>query len=262
MSSSQAAAPPRATSALRALLAAVCFLTRLPVGGRVTLDADDVARAGPAFPLIGAGIGAAVGAVAAALAPSMSALLAVGVALAGGALLTGALHLDALADTADALGAHSRQRALEIMREPTIGAFGAVAIALDLVIKTGALTALVRDQRVVRFALVAGALSRLAPVLLAAALGYARAGSGTGAALTRGGRFGAVLAAVLAVAVAVLVAGRDGAALAGLVVGLATIMGIGFNRWLGGVTGDALGAALELSETAVLVLAAALVGGR
>jgi adenosylcobinamide-GDP ribazoletransferase len=262
VSGAQTAVPPRLRGGIRPLLAAVSFLTRLPVPRRVVLGADDVAAAGPAFPLIGAGIGAAVGALAAALAHPLSPLLAVAVALAVGSLLTGALHLDALADTADALGARSRDRALEIMREPTIGAFGAVAVVLDLLLKAAALSALVGDHRVVRFALVAGALSRLAPVLLAATLTYARPGGGTGAALTRSGRLRAVVALAIAAAIAVVWAGRDGAVLLGVSAALVAALGVGFKRWLGGVTGDALGTALELSETVALIVAVALVGGR
>src|SRR5713226_885335 len=135
--------PPRHRTELRGLAAALTFLTRIPLGRRLVLDGDDVARAGPAFPLVGAGIGAAVGGIAAALAHPLSPLLAVALALAVGALLTGALHLDALADTADALGARSRERALEIMRDHAVGAYGAVAIALDLLIKGAALSVLV-----------------------------------------------------------------------------------------------------------------------
>src|SRR4029077_18108554 len=79
------------TAELRGALAAVCFLTRLPLGRWVTLDASDVARAGIAFPVIGAGMGASVGALAAALAGGLSALLAVAIALTVGTVLTGAL---------------------------------------------------------------------------------------------------------------------------------------------------------------------------
>ncbi len=262
MTGSQAAAPPRIRTGLRALLAALSFLTRVPVPRRVVLDADDVARAGPAFPVIGAGIGAAVGAIAAALASSLTSLLAVAIALVAGALLTGALHLDALADTADALGGGSRERALQIMREPTLGAFGVVAVALDLLLKAAALSALVGHHRVVRFALVAGSLSRLAPVLLAASLGYARRGSGTGVALTRGSRVLAGLAAAIAIAIAVLAARGDGAVLVGVTVALVAAFALVLRRWLSGVTGDTLGAALELSETILLVIAVALVGSR
>ena len=248
-------------SALRAPVAAVCFLTRAPLGRWIVLDGDDVMRSGPVFPIVGAGIGAAVGAVAAALAGSLSDLLAVAIAVVGGTLLTGALHLDALADAADALGTHSRERALEVMRDATIGAFGATAIGLNLLLKAGALTALVADGSVVRFALAAGALSRVVPVLLAAGLPYARGGDGAGASLTRGGHLRAACAAVIAIAITVAVAGGDGAALAGFAAALTIAIALVYRRWLGGVTGDALGAALELTETGALVVAVALVGG-
>jgi adenosylcobinamide-GDP ribazoletransferase len=255
-------AASRITAELRGALAAVCFLTRLPLGRWVALDGGDVARAGAAFPLVGAGIGAAVGTLAAALTGRLSALLAVAVALAAGTLLTGALHLDALADTADALGARTRERALEIMRDSMIGAFGAVAIALDLLVKAAALTALVGQDRVVRFAVAAGAASRAVPAVLAAWQPYPRREGGTGMAFLIIGWRRAAVSAALGVGIAAAVAGLDGLAVAGCAAVVALGLGLAYRRWLGGVTGDALGAAVELCETVVLVVAVALVGAR
>jgi adenosylcobinamide-GDP ribazoletransferase len=246
---------------LRACVAALAFLTRIPVGRRVALDGDDVAAAAPAFPLIGAGIGAATGGLAAALAGPLSSLLAAALALALSTLVTGALHLDALADSADALAARTRERALAIMRDHAIGAYGASAIALDLLVKAAALAALAARHQVLAFAIAAGALSRLVPVLLAAALPYARSEGGTGAALAGGRPRRAVLASAVACAIAVAAAGVDGALLAGCAVALALAGALFLRRWLGGVTGDTLGAGLELTETAVLVIAVALAGG-
>src|SRR5436853_843315 len=120
-----------AAEAARGAAAAVAFLTRLPVGRLIALDGRDVSRGAALFPLVGAGIGAAVGGTAAGLVHVLPPLAAAGMALGVGALLTGALHLDGLADTADGLGAYSRERALEIMRDHQIGTFGAVALALD-----------------------------------------------------------------------------------------------------------------------------------
>src|SRR5205807_10113248 len=94
----------RAVEELRAVAAAVAFQTRLPLGRRIVVGGEDVARSGVAFPLVGAGVGAAVGGVAVALAPHLSPLLAAVIGLAAAALLTGGLHFDAHADTADALG--------------------------------------------------------------------------------------------------------------------------------------------------------------
>src|SRR5262249_43919155 len=122
----------------RAAVAAVTFLTRVPVGRRVAVDAADVARGAGLFPGVGAARGAVAGAAAAGAGgpppPRVAGGLAVGVA----ALLTGALHLDGLADTADALGARTRERALEIMRDPRIGTFGVVALAVVLLVEADA----------------------------------------------------------------------------------------------------------------------------
>lgn len=251
-------AMPRRRAELRALAASVCFLSRLPLGRWIAVDGQDVARAGAVFPLVGAGIGAVVGAVAFALAHVLSPWLAGVLALAAGAVLTGALHLDALADSADALGARSRERALEIMRDHAIGSYGAVAIALDLLLKAGALSALVAHGDVVRAAVSAGALSRATPVLLACVLPCARADGGLAAPLAQAGVRRASVALVLAATVAIAVAGWRGAAVATAAAALTLVLGLAMRRWLGGFTGDTLGAAVELVEACVLLTAAGL----
>jgi len=246
----------------RGLLAAVTFLTRLPAGRAIDLDADDVRRGALFFPVVGAGIGAGVGALAARLAPRCSPPVAAALAVAAGTLVTGALHLDALADTADALGTRSRERALEVMRDSTIGAFGATAVSLELAVKLLALSELTRRGASGRSAAAAGAISRAVPVALAAALPYARQGegeaTGVGVALVRGSAERAAGAGALAVVLAVRAAGADGAVLAGLAAVLCSGFAAWYREWVGGVTGDTLGAALELTETAALVAALAL----
>jgi adenosylcobinamide-GDP ribazoletransferase len=247
-----------ARSELRALLAAASFLSVIPVGRRLVFDADDLARSGPAFPLVGAAIGAAVGATAAALAHPLSPLLAAALALALGVALTGALHLDGLADSADALAARSRADALRIMRDHAIGAYGASALGLDLLIKLAALSELVAHHRAFGAAIAAGALSRLTPVLLGASLPYARPEGGTGSALAAGGRLRAGAAAAVALVVALLAAHAGGGVLFATALALALLLAGLMRRWLGGVTGDTLGAALELTELTVLVAAVAI----
>src|SRR5437763_3522195 len=76
---------------LRGLAAAVAFLTRVPVGRWIELDAADVARGGTLFPLVGAGIGTVVGGLAQALSGPLTAPLAAVIGLAAGAVLTGVL---------------------------------------------------------------------------------------------------------------------------------------------------------------------------
>jgi adenosylcobinamide-GDP ribazoletransferase len=240
---------------LRGLAAAVAFLTRVPVGRWVQLDAGDVARAAALFPLVGAGIGLAVGSVAQGLSGPLTAPLAAVLALATGAVLTGVLHLDALADAADALGAQTRERALEIMRDHAIGAYGGTALVLDLAAKVAALAVLADRHEAMRYAVCAAAVSRLAPVLLSAALPYARSEPGTGSALRGAGRIRGAFAIAVAVAVCVVL---DAPLLLVVVALVAAAVGLVARRALGGVTGDVLGAAAELSEVSALVVAVAL----
>lgn len=244
---------------LRAFVAAVAFLTRIPVGRWIALDGDDVARAGVAFPVVGAATGAAVGATAASLRAPLSPLLAVALALTVQTAATGALHLDALVDTADALGGHSREHALAIMRDHAVGSYGVAAIGLDLLLKAAALTALAGEGRVVEFTMAAGALSRATPVVLAALLPYARPGEGAGVSLTRAGHVRAAAAAALSLVIAFAAAGANGLVVAALAATTALLLGLAFRRWLAGVTGDTLGAAIELTELVTLVGAVALV---
>jgi adenosylcobinamide-GDP ribazoletransferase len=217
-----------------AVSAAVGFLTRVPI--RREVGASDVARGAVFFPVVGAAIGAVTGGVALlahlALSPFLSAALAIAVATA----LTGALHLDGLADTADAFGGRTRERRLEIMRDSRIGTFGAAAVALDLLIKVGAVEELV-SRGLLPALVAAGAVSRAASVLLAGWLPYARE-SGTGGVLGRPSRL-ALAVCLPAAPFALLFRGV-------------------FRRLFGGVTGDALGAAIEMTETLALVVAAAI----
>jgi adenosylcobinamide-GDP ribazoletransferase len=246
-------------ASVRAAAAAVAFLTRVPVGRAVALDGADVARAAVAFPLVGAGIGAFTGGVALLLHPWLPPFLAAGIALAAAVLVTGAMHVDALADMLDAAGAATRERALEIMRDSRVGAFGASAIAFDVLIKTGAVAVLLDRGGALSALIAAGAVSRAASAPLAAVLPYPRAEGGPGSVLT--GRVGlpaACVAVLLGVAVALLAAGWSGAEMIGTAAVVTVALGLIYRRWLGGATGDCLGAVTEVSETVMLVVAAGL----
>ena len=186
----------------------------------------------------------------------MPALAAAGVAVGVELVVTGAMHVDALADTADAAGAQTRERALEIMRDSRIGSFGAAAVMTDLLVRAAAIAGLAAAP--VGALVAAGALSRAASLPLAAALPYARAKGGPGSVLTGRVRWASALGAVVvALAVAVAVTGTDGAWAALGAAGTALLLGLVFRHWLGGVTGDALGAVTQLAGTvALLVLVA------
>jgi adenosylcobinamide-GDP ribazoletransferase len=234
---------------LRGVAGAVSFLTRVPVGRWITLDAADVARGGAVFPLVGAGIGLAVGGIAHALVDPLTPTLAATCGVAAGLLLTGALHLDGLADTFDGLGGWTRERALEIMRDHRIGTYGAAAVVVDLLAKTAAVAALTNAWTQI---VCACAAARIVPVVLSAVLPYARPGGGLGAVL--GGRVRAVVALLLGAGVC---AALGGLVVLGVALAVAVLSGAFAYRWLGGVTGDVLGAAAEIAELAALVAAVA-----
>src|SRR5919106_3517129 len=137
----------RVPETIRAAAAAVAFLTIVPIGRRVDLDGEDVARGSVFFPLVGAAIGGAVGLSAVALDDVLPALVAAALAVALEAIVTGVIHVDALADVADGLGGATRERALAIMRDPRIGSFGTVAVLLDLFVKVAAVLAVLELDR-------------------------------------------------------------------------------------------------------------------
>ena len=241
---------------MRAALAAVAFLTRVPVGRRVQFDARDVGRGAALFPLVGGLVSGAAGLacdlLAGPLPPLVAGALAVGIA----ALLTGAMHLDALADSADALGATTREQALAIMRDHRVGAFGTVALVLVCLVDAAALGALGSLDKAAVVGLAAGAAGRAGMLPLARVLTYSRPVEGQGRVLGELGTAGMVVGVLLAVALA-LPAGKAGAA--GLVATavVTVVLGLFYRRAFGGVTGDLLGAAAKLGETAALLAALA-----
>jgi adenosylcobinamide-GDP ribazoletransferase len=242
--------------ALRPAAGALTFLTRIPLGRWVHVDADDVGRGAWLFPLVGAAVGGAAGLVADVTANWLPALAAGALAVAAAAVLTGALHLDALADTADALGGRSREYALEIMRDQAIGAFGATALALVCLLDAALLGALAETNDAALVGLAAGAAGRAAMLPLAYALPYARPGEGQGRVLGGIGvvTLGLGIAAALVLALPAGAAGLFGAGAAAVA---ALVLGLVARARFGGVTGDVLGATAKLAETAALLAAAA-----
>ena len=239
----------RAASAVVLPAAAISFLTRIPVGRLVEVDGATVARAAPIYPLVGAGIGALAGLAVDVASGPLPALAAAVLGLALLAVITGAMHLDALADTADALGGTTRERRLEIMRDHAIGAFGATALVVVLVFEASVLAETTDAWSA--FA-VAGACARWAPLPLAAALPPARP-DGQGAALATHVSGPAVLAASLVAGVlAFLLRGGDGLAALAAAAAVIIVLALFLRRWIGGTTGDTLGATTELTQAAAL----------
>ena len=244
---SRAGSEPR--SALQAawggFAGAVTFLTIVPLG-----HGGDVRRAAGWFPVVGAGVGALSGGVRAGLQPVLGATAATVLAVAALVIVTGALHQDGLADTIDGLGVRGdRDRRLAVMRDSSIGVFGALALigwALLLLVVLDRLTA----AHAVEALVAAAAIGRWASLLHAAWAQPARA-EGLGASFVVG-----PLALVVASAVTVLAAPAlcgVGPGLAALAAGLvvAGLSVVHVRATLGGRTGDTLGATVALTEVVV-----------
>jgi len=229
---------------VKSFLAAIAFLTRLPI--RAPFTAEDVGRGAIFFPLVGAGIGGLQWALWSGAVGYLTPLVAATLVVAFGAWLTRGLHWDGLADFVDGLGGGwTREDALRIMKDSRIGAFGGLALILVVVLKVAAIEALAAPLALI----VAPALARLTPVILGVALPYAR-GSDAPSAHTGWIALGGSTATCVGLAWVL-----DSLPLLGVAVGVSVLIGVIARRRLGGVTGDVLGACVELSETAMLVVA-------
>ncbi len=241
---------------LRGAVTAFRTLTVLPFPGR---DAKNQASSLPWFPIVGLFLGAILWALMTATLRLSDGWAAGAAALALGAsvLLTGALHLDGLADWADGFfGARDRQRALAIMKDSRVGAFGVVALIIVLLGQWVALTRTLEVESP-RWILAVFVISRAVMVDLAVRLPYARAEGGTGESYVRGGRAHHVVIAWIVAAI--LCKGLLGdAGLAATVGGwlLSLLLGRWYLHRIGGVTGDLLGASCLLVETVLLFAAA------
>jgi len=233
------------------------FLTILPVMPAQAADADAVAGSLGWFPMVGLAMGAMLALEDRILGLIPNAALRSALVIVTLAIMTGAVHLDGLADTADALGAgRDRARALEILRDSRIGSFGAIALFFVLGIKILALAALAGRTRWLAI-LFAPALARWAMVAVSFRIDYLRAaGAGVPLLGSGGGRSLAIASAMLATAIAIAASLRPLTAWMVALVGVAMLRSF-YARWLGGVTGDLIGAAGELVEALVLIAMAA-----
>lgn len=236
---------------IRTLRSAMAFLTVLPVAASEGGPGERLGRA--YFPAIGAVVGLLSGAVFALVDAFSTPLLAALAATATLALVTGALHLDGLADSADGLfGGGDVARRLEVMRDPRLGSFGTVAIVLVLFGEVGAIAS-ISPGKAVAGLVIAGALSRLAMLAVITLVPYVRT-SGLGVAAVDSSHRGFDLALGSAFAVVASLLDWPRALLALCLVALtATTVVMLARRRLGGATGDVYGATAELCLLAALI---------
>lgn len=231
------------------MIAALAFLT--PLGGARAPTPGAV----PWFPVVGLLVGFCVGGAWWGAASLWSPPAAAALAVVADLVLTGMLHVDGLADSGDGLLPHlPRERRLAVMSEPAVGAFGATVVVATLLLRWSAFASMEADVW-----LVAGlwVLSRTLMAVVVVRVPYARV-TGLATAFRGGaGTVPAVGGAVLAAGLVLVASGPAGlAVLVAAAVAGGGVVALGVRR-LGGFTGDVLGAAGVVAETAGLVVAAA-----
>jgi adenosylcobinamide-GDP ribazoletransferase len=240
----------------------ILFCTRLRLPRSAPVDSRDVARASWAFPVAGAAVGGGGALVyVAALAMRLPSTLAAAFALLATLVITGCLHEDGLADTADGFGGgRDSAHRLEIMRDSRLGTYGACALMMSLLLRWAALAA-IASPLLVAASLVSAHVS--ARAALPGFMRFVPPARLDGLSALAGQP--ALRSAGLAVLLGVLTLGIALGPLAatfGLV--LATSAGL-FMAWLsvrqiGGQTGDVLGALEQIIEVVILLMALAMSG--
>lgn len=236
-------------------LIALQFLTRIPLKTELQWGKGCVARSLLWYPLVGALIGGMI-VLLANLTSASGVMLSAALVLAGWVLITGGLHLDGLADSADAwVGSHGdRQRALDIMKDPQAGPVAVIVLLLLLLIKFSAIYTLLQ-QHALWLLLVAPVVGRCVPMLLFLTTDYVRE-NGLGSAMSEG-LVDAMAVKVLFVVAVILVV------FLGVVNGFLLIAMVLLTVWwlrglmirhLGGMTGDTIGASIEIIEVVTLLV--------
>jgi len=235
-------------------LAALRFLTILPVPGRRGTNESAMVGSVLFFPVIGLLVGVVASGLAVALVHVFSPQLLAAVLVLWLIAVSGGFHLDGLADTADGfLSARPREQVLEIMKDSHIGVMGVIAVVAVLGLKVTAVASLPAGA-LWRAVLLIPLAGRCSMVFDMGILPGARKTGGLGSLFLRERSWLESLWAVTVLAgVGWLVAGYAGLLAAAVALGTPLLFALLCYRRIGGATGDTLGAACEITEAAVAV---------
>lgn len=241
------------------LVLALRFLTIVPVPGEEAQGPGALGRAGWWFPVVGLALGASLVLADRMFLAVFPPLLAAVLLVAVWKILTGGLHLDGLADAVDGLAGGNVERRLAIMRDSHLGVFGAVALGLCLLLFVAALDAVPAPRRAAVL-LLAPAVGRLAPLLIGPLFPAATPGEGSGADFLAGLSPWATPVYVAALwMLSATTLGSWGGLVLSLALACVLLWAVFLVSRVGGLTGDALGGAVEIGEMATLIAAAAFI---
>jgi adenosylcobinamide-GDP ribazoletransferase len=237
---------------MKPFLLALQFLTILPVKFKSLVKEEDFRSIFIFFPIVGAGIGLLLCSLLFLLRGIMPHLAVVAVILAAYTVLTGALHLDGLADSCDGLFAgKTKERILEIMQDSRNGAYAAVGVSLDLILKFAFLVSL-PPGLLWRMLILMPMFSRWVQGLACAQMPYARDKGKSNYFFKAASNRDVLIGAVFTLGVFLFLGG-----LRGLALFLAALLPVGlFIKWvehrINGMTGDTVGATNEVAEISLL----------
>ena len=243
---------------IREFMAALTFLTRIPMPSELAFTAKQIGRSARWFPLVGIGIGSAYIATLSLLGPVFPPMIVGLLVVLVEAVITGALHMDGLADMADGFGGGQRpEDILRIMRDHAVGAYGTVALILLVGLKAASIAHFTEDHTTKAYLLLAPAVGRWSAVLMSVLQPYARDAQ---AQTLRPAISGYVGSAELAIASAVValptIALLHWKTIPIVIAAGGTTFAISqyCGRRIGGITGDTLGANTQVIEVIVLLI--------
>lgn len=240
---------------MKSFILMIQFLTRIPINISIDIKEENFIKGVKFFPIVGLIIGMINFLVYKAALVVLPIQIAVILAVLSNIMVTGALHLDGIADTCDGIfSARSRERMLEIMKDSRIGTNGAVAMFFDLALRIGILLS-ISEVHTAKAILLSPVLARTFMVILMYSSVYARSEGGLGNTF-----IGKVhlkdtfITAVIGIIMGVLIFGYS----VGIIIGINLIVILLYKTYIsskiGGFTGDTLGASNEISEIVVFLV--------
>jgi adenosylcobinamide-GDP ribazoletransferase len=239
---------------IKQLIILIQFMTRIPVFVNVEYDEEKLGKSIKYFPLVGAiigiflyGINILAGKI------TVNRQIAAIIIIIAEIFITGLIHIDGLADTADGLFSYTeKEKILEIMKDPRVGTNGAVALILYFMTKVILLSE-IRPEYIILYPVI----SRLSTSINAGLGEYARKNGMSNGIIAKNGKKEAVISIIITMILSFIILKVKGLIILIFAILFILLLMKGVKRKIGGITGDTMGASLEL--TSILVLLAGVV---
>jgi len=237
---------------MKRLILMLQFLTKLPLPFEIDAKEEDFSKGIIYFPIVGLVIGALMAGLYIGLSALTNIMIASVLVIVFEIFITGGLHLDGLADTFDGLYSYrDKERMLEIMKDSRVGTNGVLILIVNIVLKMVLLVS-IDPEMVPTLLLLMPVVSRLMVVLLSAISKYARNNGMGGFFIGKTTKLQLVITIILVLVMHLIY--LEGLFLLGMIIILTLIYRYHVYSKIDGITGDVLGAVVEMSEVFYLML--------